>query len=223
MEELPLRKLEKKLIISFISIVILISGLTTASAVTIEKENPNIKGDEPTLQTETVTLYRFGLDGSLTPVEVEVKLKEGQDLNEAIEEKCLELLENDPEFQETLDDNTTRGTLSKVRSRGRGLHLKLRPAIQWPVKYKLFPMLPPYIFRRLHIPIVFCKYTRDNKAFTTITPLIGGNATTIDGPHSVLCMGFYGFKWWAGHVSLLGFGLRTGFVGFSILTKVNKF
>jgi len=218
-----MRKLEKKLIVSFISVVILISGLTTVSAVTIEKENPNIKDDEPSLQTETVTLYRFGLDGSLTPVEVEVELKEGQDLNDAIEEKCVELLENDPEFQESLDDNTTMGALSIVKSRGRGLHLKLRPSIQWPIKYKLFPMLPPYVFRRVHIPIVYCKYTRDDRALTTITPLSGEIATTVEGPHSVLCIGFYGFKWWAGHVSLLGFGLRTGFVGISIITKVNKF
>ena len=112
--------------------------------------------------------------------------------------------------------------LSKIRSRGRGIHFKIAPQILWPVKFKLFPLLPPYIFRRVKIPIIYCRYPRDQYARTEITPLIGGNTNTTEGYHSVLSVGFYGFKWWIGSVSFLGFLFRTGFVGFSILTRTRE-
>jgi len=217
-----LNKLRKTIIISLIAIMILLPGLTTATAVTIQKENTEIVEEDTSLLTEIVTLYRYGLDGSVTPVEIDVEYEEGQDINDAIEEKIDQLMADDPEFQEILAKNGTNSSaLARVRSRGRGFHLHLRPLIQWPVKYKLFSFLPPYVFRKLIVPIVYCKYQKDNRAITKITPLINGSKVIeMKGPHTVTCIGFYGFKWWIGRISFRGFLMRTGFRGFSLYTKV---
>ena len=74
----------------------------------------------------------------------------------------------------------------------------------------------------IKIPIIYCRYPRDPDAFTEITPLIGGNTNTTIEYHSVLSIGFYGFKWWLGSVSFLGFIFRTGFVGFSLFARTRK-
>jgi len=217
-----MHNLGKKFIVSLVALFILISGISTVSAITIQNEKPVEIEDETPVTTETVTLLKFGVDGSVKPVKVEIELKEGENLNDLVEEKCEELILNDPEFQSLLDENTTRNIASMVRSRGRGFHLKLTPVYRWVMKFDLFPLLPPYIFRSIKIPIIFCKYPRDSRAFTTVTPLLTGEANTTEGPHSVTCVGFYGFKWWLGHISLSGFLLRQGFVGFSLTTKVTK-
>lgn len=221
--ELQLLTLEKKLIVTLVSLIILLSGLSTASAISIKKDSSYTSEAETSTSTKMVTLYRFGTDGSITPVEVEVEVEEGQDINEAIEEKCLTILENDTEFQGLLNDSVSRNITSIVRSRGRGFHLKFVFTIQWLKSFDFFPLLPPYIFRRIRIPIVYCKYKNDPKAKTTITPLLNRtNKLVVEGPHSVRSIGFFGFKWWFGHISWLGFGIRTGFVGFSISTKTVK-
>jgi len=217
-------KFEKKIIVTLVSIIILISGFSTISATSIKKDSSYSNQEETSSLTKTVTVYRYGADGSITPVEVEIELKEGQDFNEAIEEKCLQILTNDPEFKGLLNDNISRSSISLIKSRGRGLHLRFCLSITWLKKFDLFPLLPPYIFRRVNIPIIYCKYRFDQKAITKITPLLDlSNTTIITGPHIVRSIGFYGFKWWLGHISLLGFGIRTGFVGFSLSTKIREF
>ena len=183
------------------SLAFLTSGLSTLSAFPIKKIKANEKEVTSTTQLiETMTVYRYGLDGFITTVDVEIELEEGQDINDAIAEKCEELFEKDTEFQSLTKDNTSRGLMSFVKSKGRGLHIKLLPRIR----------------------LIFCIYPRDQKAFTTINPLIGGNTTTIECPHSVLAFGFVGFKWWRGRISFLGFFLRIGFVGFSLFATVKK-
>lgn len=216
--------LERKLVVTVVSLIILLSGISTASAISIKKDNPYSNEDEISTSTEIVTLYRFGADGSITPVKVEVEVEEGQDINEAIEEKCVEILENDVEFKGILNENVSRNFTSIVRSRGRGFHLKFVFKIQWMKLFDFLPLLPPYIFRRIHIPIIYCRYKDDEKAKTTVIPIFDKvNTTVIEGPHKVRCIGFVGFKWWFGHISWLGFGIRTGFVGLSIFTKTEKF
>jgi len=217
-----MQKFNKKLIGILLTLVILISGISTVSGMSLNNENPETS-EEENQEIQTVTLYRYGPDGSISTMKINVELEEGQDINDAIEEKCLEILEDDEEIQGLLNENVTRNALSRVRSRGRGLHLKFTFTISWLKKYDIFPLLPPYIFRRIRIPIVYCRYPNDLNAKTVITPVLDkDNITEEDDPHSVLCVGFIGFKWWIGHVSLIGFGLRTGFVGFSLYTKTNK-
>jgi len=217
-------KLEKKIIVTLVSIIILISGFSTISATSIKKDSSYSTQEETSSPTtKTVTVYRYGADGSITPVDVKIELKEGQDINEAIEEKCLQILTNDPEFKDLLNNSVTRSSMSFIKSRGRGLHLRFCLTITWLKKFDLFPLLPPYIFRRVNIPIIYCRYSLDQRAYTKITPLLDmTNTTTITGPHIVRSIGFYGFKWWLGHISLLGFGIRTGFVGFSLSTKIRE-
>ena len=196
-----MHKLEKKLVVIFVSLAFLTSGSLTLSAFPIKKIKADEKEVTSTTQLiETVTVYRYGLDGFITTVDVEIELGKGQDINDGIAEKCEELFENDTEFQSLFKGNTSRGFMSFVRSKGRGLHIRL--------------------LRRIRL--MFCIYPRDQKAYTTINPLIGRNTTTIEGPHSVLAFGFIGFKWWRGRISFLGFILRIGFVGFSLFTTVKK-
>ena len=217
-----MQKFNKKLIGILISFIILFSGITTASA--INMKNEVISQDEKNTEQEvkTVTIFRYGLDGSVEPFEVEIEVDEQTDIFGLMEEKCNELLENDPEFNKLADNQSRFKYINKIRSRGRGIHLKIAPQILWPVKIKLFPLLPPYIFRRVKIPIIYCRYSRDSQAYTQLTPLIGGNTSTIEGPHSVFSIGFFGFKWWVGTISFLGFIMRTGFSGFSLMTRTRS-
>lgn len=199
-----MNKTVKKLLAIFLIFVFLITGLTTSSADTIEKNVGKIKCIKPldtAPLTKTITVYRCGIKGEITPVEIEVKLENGKDINEAISEKCEELLENDIEFQTYKKLRLSIGILSFVNTRGRGLHIK--------------PL------QRFHF--ILCRYPRDQWASTTIKSLFGGNATTIRGPHRVMSFGFFGFKWWLDRISTLGFFLRTGYTGFSILTTIREF
>jgi hypothetical protein len=199
-----LNKTVKKLVTIFLIFVFLITGLTTSSAYTIEKNVGKIKcikALDAAPLTKTITVYRYGVNGEITPVEIELELEKGIDINEAISKKCEELLENDIEFQSYKKLRLNIGILSFVNTRGRGLHLK------------------PFL--RFHF--ILCRYSNDRWATTTIRPLIGGNATTIRGPHRVMSFGFFGFKWWLDRISTLGFFLRTGYTGFSILTTIREF
>lgn len=206
------------------SLIILLSAISTATAISIKNFNPYNKEDETSISTETVTLYRFGQDGLITPIKVEIKVEEGQDINKAIEEKSVELLENDVEFKGLLNENVSRNFTSIIRSRGKGFHLKFNIRIKWWKSFDFLPLLPSYFFRRVNIPIVYCRYKNDTKAKTTVIPIFDRvNTTVLEGPHKVRCIGFVGFKWWFGHISWLGFKIRTGFVGLSIFTKTEIF
>lgn len=214
-----MEKINKKIIGILLSFLILLSGITTVSAINIKNETITSEKNETIEEFETVTIFRYGLDGSVEPFQIELKVDDQKDISQLMEEKCEELLKEDPEFKELANNNSKYNFITRIKSRGRGIHLKIAPQILWPLKFKLFPLLPPYIFRRVRIPIIYCRYSRDQKAYTTLTPLIGGNSTTINGSHSVLSIGFFGFKWWVGSISFLGFVVRTGFSGFSLIAR----
>ena len=214
-----MQKFNKKLVGILMSFLILVSGITTASAINMKNEAITQDENKTDQEVETVTIFRYGLDGSVEPFEIEIELDEKTDIYELMEEKCTELLENDPEFKKLADNQSRFKYINKIRSRGRGIHIKIAPQILWPVKIKLFPLLPPYIFRRVKIPIIYCRYPRDIQAYTQLTPLVGGNTSTIEGPHSVFSIGFFGFKWRFGSISFLGFIMRNGFSGFSLMTR----
>ena len=223
MVENQMQKSNKKIIVILVIFVIILSGISAVSAIEIKNKSLTPEEKKSNTTVETVTLYRCGLDGSETAFEFEIQIDDETDIYEIIEKKCEELIEKDFEFQELLANRTKLNFLSMVRSRGRGIHLKISPQHIWPTRFKIFPLLLPYIFRRVRIPIIYCRYTKDPRAFTKVTPLIGGAAKTISEKHSVFSIGFYGFKWWIGCVSFLGFVLRTGFVGFSLFTRIKEF
>lgn len=219
-----MRKFRKKLIVIFITLAFLISGLASSSAIIIHKNNIREEKDtslETTSIEKTVTVYRNGIDGSLKPVELEIKLEKGEDINDAIAEQCEKLIREDSEFQSLKNDSILGKLLSFVDSSGRGLLIKLKPKIYFMERWDIFPLLPPYFFSFLRkyprIPIIYSKYLNDEDANTTITTLDGVEKIIV-GPHRVLSVGFFGFKWWIGRISYLGSIFGSGFVGFSILT-----
>ena len=104
------------------SLTFLTSGIITASAITIQ-ENKVGEQKETTPLTKTVILYRHGIDGSVTPFEVNLNLEDGQDIGKVMADKCEELLENDEEIQKFLALSDYKlGVLCKVKSHGRGTH-----------------------------------------------------------------------------------------------------
>ena len=217
-----MQKFNNKISGIFITFLIILSGISNVSAIDIKNEYTSSKDNNSDIKFETVTIYRYGFDGSVKPFKVEIKVDDQTDIFQLIEKRCEELLENDPEFNNLLENNSQYKFISKIKSRGRGIHIRITPQILWPINLKLFPLLPPYIFRRVKIPIIYCRYPRDPYAYTEVTPLISGSPTITEDYHSVLSIGFYGFKWWIGFVSFLGFIFRTGFVGFSLFTRTRK-
>jgi len=219
-----LHKFKKIIIAQFMIIIILFSSLPIVSSITISKNNPNNDQNLTTTTREKITLLRYGIDGSITPIEIEIDVKEGTDIYDAVEEKCLELIKNDEEFKDVLaNPNITRNITSIVKSRGRGFHLQFIFTIKWIKMFDFFQLLPPFQYRRLPIPFIIARYKSDLTAETKITPIYDLKNTSITrGPHSVTTVGFIGFKWWQGHISLMGFLIKTGFVGFSVYTKIKR-
>ena len=216
----------KKLIVILIVLSFLTSGIAIASGEQVNKiynYHPEKVKPEKEENILTVTLFKHEFDGSKTPIEIELNLDEVKDIEQAIEDQCDELLEKDPIYRSLIEENVTQELFMKIRSRGRGIHFRFNSRVQFFKLYKLFPLLPPYFRTFILVPLVFCQYKRDKQAFTVLSQIQGNNSTTIVGPHRVISVGFYGISWWVGKVSLIGFVLRSGFRGISLLTRIKKF
>ena len=173
-----------------------------------------------TVLVDTV-VYRHGPDGSITPLMVQVPLKKSMSADEQEEtilEFCADLAEHDSEIQLYLEDmGENLSSFAFIKSRGRGLHFDYKVRI--PVKrfFKKFPNFPPY-YRIVKIPLVYCKYPRDAKAYSLVRPLAGGGNTTVyDGQHSVVALGFIGYTTWVGLIAKRGYVLRCGFAGYALV------
>ncbi len=223
-----MQKLIKKISAFVVMIVFCTTSMAAASVVSppeakmITLESSAIKSVKT---TKTVTLYRFGPDGYVTPIQVDVTLEEGQTLEEALVDKCHEFMENDVELQKLLQDfvNNNNELLSKVTSHGKGFHFKMKIRISLKKRIKQFPLLPPYR-TRIKIPLIYCRYPKDVQANTTIKPLLEESATTyIEGNHSVLVVGFFGFAGWLGLKSFSPFDIMPrAFAGYTILVSCKK-
>jgi len=221
--------LSKKIIVILVVLGVISSGIAVVSGEKVTKSQNNHKTEEVKSEnndnTITVTLFKHDFDGSKTPIEVDIELEAGKNVEDLIEEKCWEILDDDPFIKRLEDENLTQEFFMKIRSRGRGLHLRFNSRVQFFKLYKLFPFLPPY-FRTFYIvPLLICQYKRDKKAFTTLEPLKANtsNSSLITGPHRVISIGFYGISWWVGKVSMIGFVIRNGFAGISLMTRIKKF
>ena len=228
-----MHKLMKKFITIFICLIFLISAFITSSATILKEEQTTTsEEDVPTdlnVLEKEIVVYRYGLDGSITPINVIIKLEKNQDIGEAIADKCDELTESDTEIQALINkvDKNTTTILTKISSFGRGFHFKTKIRLQILQRLKLFPFLPPYLRTAIFIPTNFCRYPRDPHATTQIKVLklgknLGFKNLTIEGPHSVLTLGFIGFTGWIGHISHLGYILRTGFAGFTLFARCKR-
>jgi len=195
-----------------LSILVSAVGVNAFALKTINKTSTS----EMTITHKTVTFYKHLPDGSVEPVEVDLEIKDDEDLGQLLEEKCQEIFNSDLElkdfFKEKGNETKINITLTGdwgwlfVKSRGRGFHFKAKPLVNMFVQFSLFKLNLPFILSNIKRPLVFCRYPKDGKAETTITPiirsLIGLNCTkTITGHHSVLVRKFVGITTWAGRVS----------------------
>ena len=180
----------------------LTSGIATSSAITIQKNEIGEQGgtlSEIAPLTKTVTLYRHGIGGSVSPVEVTIELDDCKDIEDVIADKCEKLLENDEEIQNFLkESNSNVRFFCKVKSKGRGFHYQTLLLEKLLVRYLLFRLNLPRIHTLLNKPLVLCRYKKDPKANTTITSLIFQNTKRyMEGKHMVIAIYFLGFtSWW---------------------------
>ena len=73
-----------------------------------------------------ITLYKIDTDGRITPVDVDIALEKGQDLETIIAEKCKELCENDGEIQQSIAIKEGYPKWIEIESNGKGFHWALR-------------------------------------------------------------------------------------------------
>jgi len=226
-----MRQITKKMVVMFMLALLLVSGLAGASTLYIPNNLP-----DDSAYSEIVTLYRYGPDGTIIPVNVNVAYGEGQNLDEAIVKKCSELLDNDVEMQDYISSNGLKNISywSHVSSWGIGQHWKspfrFRIPLLMLLRFKLFPDVPfrYKIFGINVIPWVFCNYSNDENAHTKIetlsTPTRPKNTTIIYGMHNVLAIGFFGYTYWLGtHAKWFDdSGKETGFDGYAIITWIQR-
>lgn len=207
-----MRKIEKKFVVILMSLVFILSGLTSASAISIrgnkvgEQEIPTT---ETGILTKTVTLYRVGPDGSYTPIKVNLELKDDLDLDEAIDNKLDELLENDKEIQQLLNESTpTFGLAVRIKSKGKGFHFQTLFLEKLLIRFVLFKLGLPRITPIIVKPFIFCRYPRDPNANTTIKPILRPNVTKYgEENHSVIIRNFVGYTTWCRRISFSPFNV----------------
>lgn len=229
-----MRNLNIKIVVISITLFICIANVATASLVYTPPLDTSTSERSPieTLETiTTMTIYRYGPNGSIKPIQIEINQKEGQTLGDILVNKCCDLLENDRELQKFCQDytNVNNTLLAKVASQGKGFHLKTTIHINLIrlVKFlpflklvKLFPWYPPFYSVRTNIPLIYCRYPRDDNATTSITRISGEKNETIyvQGNHSLCAIGFIGFTSWFNHRSFSPFDvIPRAFAGYTLL------
>jgi hypothetical protein len=233
-----MNKLIKKSIAMLICFTFIFLTVTSSTATDVQQKNVIYDNPDQELTTtsETITLYRHGPDGSITPIEVDISLEDGQDLEEAIDAKCREILEEDEEIQEQVKalQNLTFGAVVFVQSKGKGFHYQAKLIEKLVLRFWLWKLLIPRIALFMASPLVFCRYAKDPDAETyyetiapskLLNPYLGNLSelfwrqdknVTIKGPHSVVINSFIGITWgglWSirrfnffGRASLMGYG-----------------
>lgn len=196
----------KKSIALMVCIFFVLTSMTAISESIVDEKNITI--------IEKVTLLRYGPDGSVEPVIVEIELKEDQDIDNVIAEKCNELLSLDQEIQDLLNNQTgvnrTSGVFKVVSSKGKGLHFKLKTRLRLTLNKKLTSLKLPRISVIPRKPLIYCNYVNDPNAYTEVSPMFKSdpNATKIvTGNHSVLALNFIGYTSWSGRFSFTPFDI----------------
>lgn len=202
-----MRKISKKTISLIVAITFLLTTIATASALTIDNKS-NTDETEIIYSTEKITIYRYGLDGKVQPIEIEVNEKDGQTIDDALMKKCDELFENDVEMQKAMNStNKSISFFSRVTSQGKGFHYKSMLLESIAYRFILIRLGLPRLSTFLHKTIVFCKYTNDINAETTIRPILSNTTKVMEGSHSVFILNFIGYTTWIGRFSKSPFDL----------------
>ena len=200
-----LPKIRKKLLVTIISLLFLTTGVVSSYANEINKSiEKTEEAPEENVQLSTVvTLYRHGVDGSIKPLNVNIKYWDNEDLGDAIAEKCEELFKNDDEFKDLENlSNIKLGFYSIVSSKGRGFHYQMALLGKLTIRYVLFRLGLPRVHSLFITPLIVCKYKNDPKAKTTIKSIIlGGRTKEINGSHMVIAHNFIGITSWIGRFS----------------------
>ena len=200
--------LVKKSVVVIICLTFLISAVGSSTAVIIKSKETT---EEVSEQIETITLYRYGPDGSVTPITVEFKIEDDQEYMDALIEKCQEILDDDAEiisYFNNDDDNESNSSLkfgkkAFVTSYGRGFHFKMKWRLSFFLTQRLFTFSLPKIIIKLNRPWVLCNYKNDSKAKTIIRPNTLVNHTqVINGSHSIMLRNFVGLAMWSGRFQL---------------------
>jgi hypothetical protein len=216
-----MRKTPMHLVTISTILMMVAAGMSVAVAHPIDSSclSPDMTASD--VQTQTITLYRFGPQGDVKEIQVTVPVEPGTDLSDLVAKKCSELLEKDTDIQVAIQKlGGNRSFFSLITSRGKGFFfdIKLRIPIPIPSDIKYDPDQPPYFFF-LKIPIVYCKYSHDPQAQTIIKPM-RQNATILTGNHSIVSLGFIGYRGWIGMISFKGLLFKSGFAGYSLLTRI---
>ncbi len=200
----------KKILVLATCFVFFLTIAQNAISVEIKNEIKEDKIIEKDSYSETITLYRYGLNGEIKPVRVTFELAEDEDLSLAIQEKCRELFENDEEFQSYIkedinnSENNTNISLGlgkfRVASRGKGFHIQSKMLEKILVRLLLRKLLLPPNLIRLRTKSIACFY-RSNLSTTFIKPVVSiygnnTNNTLFTGPHTLLMTGFKGYTGW---------------------------
>jgi len=252
----------KKIWVVLIALLFLSTGLSSSvTAFSLQRESYSEKDtnsvsettidvdDTNNVETNTITLYRYGPDGSVSPVQIVLTPEETRDraLEDVLTDKCVELLEQDREIQTYV--NTTRASVNMIqlntypskkipvywckflKSEGKGIHIKISPPrIKWLIWISLQMLKIPFIqiwhamlirmISRKAGSMIYCRYAHDTNANTTIGLFSKISHRGYNGTHSVLCLGFVGYTTWLLPRSIAGQLIKRSFAGFSLLTYV---
>jgi hypothetical protein len=236
---------KKKSIALIICFTFITLAVVTSSAQEVQ-HNSNIEdpSEQITSTSNKVTLYRHGLDGSITPIEIDISIEDGQDIEEVLDDKCREILEADEEIQEQAQalSDLTFGAIVYIESRGKGFHYQAKLIEKLFLRFWLWKLVLPRVALFMARPIVFCRYDKDPEArtyFKTISPTkwisyyIPDNieqflwrqnrSVEIIGNHSVAVNSFIGITSWMGRFSFSPLNLRAHrFFGYGRFVVTNK-
>jgi hypothetical protein len=198
-------KQKKKLIAILLCTIFLISSAVSASALSI-KNKKSI--DSQQKNTQIVTFYRYGPDGSEKQIDLEIDLDKGEYVD-LVSKKCDELLKNDNEIQnffkdidkkEQNDSGLKFGIFSKVRSWGKGFQFKTKYRLSFSLVLRFLCLCIPKIKLRFERPWLLCHYGNDTNAYTKIIPRFHNftRNTNLTGNHTLLLHNFIGFTTWVG-------------------------
>ncbi len=208
-----MKKNLKKILVLSTCLIFLLTITQNVISVELKNEIKDEKTIEKQSNSETIILYRYGLNGEIEPVKVSIKIGENEEISELIQEKCRELFENDEEFQsyikeclndENKTDNNTDYSLGLgkfyVASRGKGFHFQSKILEKIILRLLLRKILLPPNLIRLRTKSIACFY-RSNLSATFINPVIdiygnNTNNTVVKGPHTLVMSGFKGYTGW---------------------------
>jgi hypothetical protein len=197
-----MNKIMKKITITLICIAFVTTAVGSSSALFTDDET-----------VREITLYRHGLDGSITPIKTTIKLGDGGNIGEIMMEKCRELFENDIEIQNYLNKSLNIsqipiGFITKIGSYGKGLHYQSKFLEKMTLKFVLFRLGLPRIHTIISRPLILCKYSKDINAKTTMNPLLRPYTNkVIEGNHTVAVINFIGITSWIGRFSMSPFDI----------------